>query len=238
MAKVIIFTGAGISAESGIATFRDSDGLWENHKVEEVCNFDSLQKNKEKTISFYDARRKELEDKKPNHAHEVIAKLKAKYPTAIALITQNIDDLFEKAGVQDQDIIHLHGFLKHLRCTNEKCSLLFDIGYTAQGNSKNSKCLDCQSELRPNIVFFGENAPQYHFLNKEIENCALLVVIGTSGKVIPLNNLTKKIRYSVLNNLTTSPYIKERRFTKVFFKPATEAIDDISKVIESFLTQN
>ena len=109
MAKVIIFSGAGISAESGISTFRDSGGLWNEYKIEDICSAGCMQKNRDKTIEFYDKRRVELEDKQPNKAHRKIKKLKDKYPNDIAIITQNVDNLFEKAGCRD--VLHLHGIL-------------------------------------------------------------------------------------------------------------------------------
>lgn len=237
MAKIIIFTGAGVSAESGISTFNDMGGVWENHKIEEVCSIDSLKNNREKTISFYDERRKELENKKPNQAHLTIAKLKNKYPNDIAVITQNVDDLFEKAGISFFDVIHLHGYLKHLRCTNIKCNMLFDVGYNPQNsaNYTNDKCLKCSSDLRPNIVFYKEPVPQYDLFNKEIENCEMLVVIGTSGKVIQLNKLAVHIPLSILNNKEKSPFIDEKCFDKVFLNEATKTIQEISEIIENYL---
>ena len=109
MAKIIILSGAGISAESGISTFRDEDGLWENHKIEDICVSGCLDFNRDNTIKFYDMLRVNLKDKKPNYAHEVVAKLKTKYPDDIAVITQNVDNMFEKANCKD--VLHLPGFL-------------------------------------------------------------------------------------------------------------------------------
>ncbi len=108
MAKVIIFSGAGISAESGISTFRDSDGLWENYRVEDICTAGCLKTNREETIGFYDMLRMNIKDKKPNYAHIKIKDLQDKYPNDIEIITQNVDDMFEKVGCID--VLHLHGF--------------------------------------------------------------------------------------------------------------------------------
>lgn len=110
MAKVLILSGAGISAESGISTFRDSGGLWEEYDVSIVCNYDSMQKHEDITIEFYDKRRAELESKAPNYAHKRVADLKKQYGKDIAVITQNVDNLFEKAGLKSDEVIHLHGF--------------------------------------------------------------------------------------------------------------------------------
>lgn len=232
MAKVVILSGAGISAESGISTFRDSDGLWENHNVEDVCNFDSLQKNEKLTLDFYDQRRTDLEDKVPNHAHNTIAQLKEKYTDAITIITQNVDNLFEKAGIDHEDIIHLHGFLTEVRC--QVCESIFDIQYESIKSFHNGKCPKCNKKLRPNIVFFGESAPKYELLNYHLDDCELLVVIGTSGNVIEVNSMAQSIKQSILNNLEPNWMINDENFSKVIYDRATVAIDDISNTIEEY----
>jgi len=231
MAKVIILSGAGISAESGISTFRDSGGLWENHRLEDVCTAGCLEKNREITVDFYDSRRVELKDKEPNYAHKVITDLKNRYKDKIAIITQNVDDMFEKAGCSD--VLHLHGFLRELRCEN--CDEIFDIAYEKQDLALTS-CLKCQGKLRPNIVFFGEMAPKYQQMYKEFDDCEFFVVIGTSGAVINTDMfLNPDIKVSILNNLEPSGYLMEEVYTKVLHKKATEAIDEIAKDIEEFL---
>jgi NAD-dependent deacetylase len=236
MSKVVILSGAGISAESGISTFRDSGGLWEEYKIEEICTAGCMQTNRDKTIEFYDKRRLDLKDKKPNHAHLVIKELQARYPNDISIITQNVDDLFEKAGCQD--VMHLHGFLPEIRC--QECHSIYNIGYQKQ-NEAMSQCSKCQGSLRPNIVFFGEMAPKYRDMYQELQDCMMLVVIGTSGNVIDtdmfLSPYFKKepIRYSILNNLEPSSAIDDSLYTKVLYKKATEAIDEIAKDIDEFL---
>ena len=128
MAKIVIFSGAGISAPSGISTFRDAGGLWEKHNIQDICTAGCLDTNREQTIDFYDQRRKDIKDKNPNLAHKVIAKLKNSYPSKIAVITQNVDNLFEKAGCKE--VLHLHGFLRDIKCT--KCNFVKDIAYEKQ----------------------------------------------------------------------------------------------------------
>lgn len=235
MAKVLILSGAGISAESGISTFRDSGGLWEEYDVSIVCNYDSMQKHEELTIEFYDKRRAELESKEPNYAHKRVADLKKQYGKDIAVITQNVDDLFEKVGLSEDEVIHLHGFLTQLRCQDTYCGEVFDVGYKSQKEFNGGICPTCSSKLRPNIVFFGEAAPMYEELNRHIRDCELFVVIGTSGNVIGVNTVAQFADKSILNNYEPSSAINDAYFSKVLYKKATEAIDEIAQEIESFL---
>ena len=234
MAKIIILSGAGISAESGISTFRDEDGLWENHKIEDICVSGCLDFNRDNTIKFYDMLRVNLKDKKPNYAHEVVAKLKNKYPDDIAVITQNVDNMFEKANCKD--VLHLHGFLQELRCVN--CNNIVNIGYEEQFK-KYENCPKCSGFLRPNIVFFAEDAPKYINMYNEFYDCEVLVVIGTSGAVINTDRLlTSKIKFSILNNLEKSVFLNDTLYSKVLYKKASLAIDEIAKDIEEYLNKN
>ncbi len=235
MARVVILSGAGISAESGISTFRDSGGLWDQYDVSVICQADSLEKNEELTIEFYDKRRADLEDKEPNHAHNVIASLKEKYPNEIAIITQNIDNLFEKAGIPRKDMIHLHGFMTEVRCRDEYCNQIFDLEYKSLYDFNDGLCPKCNYKLRPNIVFFGEQAPMYEELNSQLQDCELFIVIGTSGNVIGVNTIANFVDISILNNLEPSNAIEDSLFTKVIYDTATNAIEEIGYEIESFL---
>lgn len=235
MAKVVILSGAGISAESGISTFRESDGLWEKYDVQVVCNYDSLAKNEALTIEFYDKRRAELEDKEPNYAHRVIKELKDEYGDDIAVITQNVDNLFEKAGMSAKDVLHLHGFMPEVRCQNDSCSGVYDIGYKKLHTFNDGVCPKCSTNLRPNIVFFGEAAPMYEHLNRHIQDCETFVVIGTSGNVIGVNTIASFCERSILNNLEPSDAIDENSFSKVLYEKASFAIDEIREDIEATL---
>lgn len=231
MARVIILSGAGLSAESGISTFRDDNGLWENHRIEDVCLKGCLETNRNITIDFYDMLRTNLKDKEPNHAHRVISELKIKYPNDIAVITQNIDDLFEKANCPN--VLHLHGFLKELRC--ESCDEVLNINYEIQSENYHT-CSKCNNKLRPNIVFFGEKTPKYDDLNNELLDCEVLIVIGTSGAVINTDMfLNENMKLTILNNLEPSAYLYHQLYTKAIFEPATKAIDEIAKDIEKYI---
>ena len=229
MAKVVIFSGAGISAESGLSTFRDADGLWEKYRIEEICTAGCLNWNRENTLTFYDARREQLDSVMPNAAHYAIAKLQEKYSKDIAIITQNVDDLFERAGCKD--ILHLHGFLPRLRC--EACGTTHLIGYTKQ--ERDLSCQNCGGSFRPDIVFFGEAAPMYEHLYDAMQDCEFLAIIGSSGNVIAMDHFARHVKISILNNLEKSDAINERVYTKVLYKKATEAIDEIVVDVERFL---
>lgn len=229
MAKVVIFSGAGISAESGLSTFRDADGLWEKYRIEEICQAGCLSWNRENTLAFYDARREQLSAVEPNAAHHAIAKLQEKYPDDIAIITQNVDDLFERAGCQN--VLHLHGFLPRLRC--EQCGATQIIGYAKQ--DRTFICKSCNGFLRPDIVFFGEAAPMYEHLYEAMEECQFLVIIGSSGNVVAMDHFALHVKVSILNNLERSDAINERVYTKVLYKKATEAIEEIVGDVERFL---
>ncbi|WP_067176755.1 Sir2 family NAD-dependent protein deacetylase [Sulfurospirillum sp. UCH001] len=229
MAKVVIFSGAGISAESGLSTFRDADGLWEKYRIEEICTAGCLNWNRENTLTFYDARREQLDSVMPNAAHYAIAKLQEKYSKDIAIITQNVDDLFERAGCKD--ILHLHGFLPRLRC--EECGATHLIGYTKQ--ERELSCQNCGGSFRPDIVFFGEAAPMYEHLYDAMQDCEFLAIIGSSGNVVAMDHFARHVKISILNNLEKSDAINERVYTKVLYKKATEAIDEIVVDVERFL---
>lgn len=228
MKKILILSGAGISAESGIRTFRDADGLWEEYDVMEVCSVEGFERNPKLVADFYDARRRDLRDKLPNAAHEMVARLKAKYPHQIDVLTQNVDDLFERAGCEE--VIHLHGTLTDLRC--EECGRVYTIGYESQ---EGSICPGCEGEhIRHNVVMFGEEAPMYAQLQLSIDECDMLVVIGTSGQVINTAWIAQWFDHSILNNLDPDESI-DPFFKTVYHEKATIAAPKIEADIENFL---
>ena len=232
--KVIIFSGAGLSASSGISTFRDSDGLWEKHDINEICSAGCLDWNYDATVNFYNQRRLDIKDKQPNHAHQMIARIKEKYPKTVEVITQNVDDLLERANCRG--VLHLHGFLKELRCMN--CETVTNVEYDAQDHT-NSSCSNCSGKMRPNVVFFGEAAPEYETMHKLLDkDCGLLIVIGTSGNVIDVNLLSQYADVSILNNLEPSSAIWDECFTKVYYEDANTAYLKIEDDIEYFIENN
>lgn len=230
MDKIVILSGAGLSAPSGISTFRDSDGLWEKYDIKQICSDGCLDWNYDETVHFYNLRRNDIQDKQPNHAHEKIAKLKKEFPDTIEIVTQNIDNLLERAGCSD--ILHLHGFLPEIRCM--KCENIQNISYDKQDDT-NSNCMKCSSKMRPNVVFFGEEAPRYNEMHKILEKCGLLIVIGTSGNVLDVNLLSQYADFAILNNLQPSDVIIEEVFDQIYYEDAVTAIDKIEKDIRNFI---
>lgn len=228
--KVYILSGAGLSAESGIKTFRDNDGLWENHSVEEVCSVEGWENDRQKVSDFYDARRAYLESKTPNTAHYKLTKLKKKYPNNIVMLTQNVDDMLERAGCQN--VLHLHGTLTDLRC--ESCNEVFYVGYKSK---EGKNCPKCQSDnVRHNVVMFGEDAPMYAFLTALCKEADMLVVLGTSGQVIDTAYLAQVVENSILNNIEADPEI-DKYFKTCIYEPVTEGILTVVEQVEAFLDQ-
>ncbi len=226
--KIYIVSGAGLSAESGIKTFRDSDGLWENYSIEEVCSVAGFERDRQKVLNFYDERRADIEQKEPNHAHKRLAELSNAYPKNIVMLTQNVDNMLEKAGCKE--LVHLHGTLTDLRC--EDCEKVFHIGHKKQ---EGAICPTCDSSnIRHNVVMFGEAAPEYVHLNKLYSEADMVVVIGTSGQVIDTAYMAREVKVSILNNLDKDE-VHDRAFKHKFYLPATEAVDDICVLIEEFL---
>ena len=180
MKNLVFLTGAGISAESGLKTFRDADGLWEGHDIMEVASFDGFVKNPELVLDFYNQRRQQLLEVKPNLAHKIISDLQEFFN--VTIITQNVDDLHERAG--SKKIIHLHGELLKARSVADEALIYHwkEPIYLGTTNDKNQ-------QLRPHIVWFGEAVPEIENAIKIIEKADILVIVGTSLQVYPAAGL-------------------------------------------------
>lgn len=187
MKKIVVFTGAGVSADSGIATFRDANGLWANYRVEDVCTPEALKNNRSQVIEFYNMRRREALTKNPNGGHYAIAEME-KWAD-VCVITQNVDNLHERAG--STRVLHLHGELMKLRSESNP-ELIYDI------NEGWEQKLDERGEdgalLRPHIVFFGESVPMFEPACRIVEQADVLVVVGTSLAVYPAASLVYYVR--------------------------------------------
>lgn len=184
--RIVVFTGAGVSADSGIATFRDADGLWANYRIEEVCTPEALKNNRAKVIEFYNLRRKESLTKKPNEGHIAIAKMEEW--ADVCVITQNVDNLHEQAG--STHVVHLHGELMKLR-SEMNPELIYDIKGWEQSLDERGKD---GALLRPHIVFFGEDVPMFDFASRIVEQADILIVVGTSLAVYPAASLVYYVR--------------------------------------------
>lgn len=187
---IVVLTGAGISAESGISTFRDSNGLWENHRIEDVASPEGWKRNKSLVLDFYNLRRKQLLSCSPNAAHIALAKLEEKFE--VIIVTQNVDDLHERGG--STHVLHLHGELRKAQSTVDPL-LVYDWD---KDITLNDKC-ERGAQLRPFIVWFGEAVPKIEEAITLVQTADILLVIGTSLVVYPAAGLTN----------FTKPYTKK-----------------------------
>ena len=236
--NLVILSGAGLSADSGIQTFRGSDGLWEGHDVMKVANGLTWKQNWDLVRQFYNARRANIGTAEPNAMHRLIADWEQRYD--IVNLTQNIDDLLERGGCKT--VHHLHGELTKMRC--DACGNVWDIGYNAVSdtdrcNGKNGTCNSLKG-VRPKVVFFHEPAPLYSLMYHAIKNLTAqdcLVVIGTSGLVIDVNSLVFDCKaLKILNNLESSEHINEDYFDHVFLGKASEQAVAIDTVVTNYMS--
>jgi len=190
ISNIVILTGAGVSAESGLATFRGPDGLWEGHRVEDVCTPEAFQRDPALVHAFYDARREKLGSVTPNAAHEALARLDDEWPGELLLVTQNVDDLHERAG--SKRLLHMHGELNSAWC------LACEQRYEWSGPmGESADCAQCGTEgkVRPDIVWFGEMPYDMERIDRALQNADLFVSIGTSGAVYPAAGFVQTARY-------------------------------------------
>jgi NAD-dependent deacetylase len=189
--NIVILTGAGISAESGLATFRGPDGLWEGHRVEDVATPEAFRRDPALVQGFYDARRAKLDTVAPNAAHAALARLDAEWPGELLIVTQNVDDLHERAGARR--ILHMHGELGSAWC------LACDARMRWQGPlADHPPCPSCgvPGHLRPDIVWFGEMPYEMERIDRALLDADLFVSIGTSGAVYPAAGFVQTARYA------------------------------------------
>ncbi|MCZ2960173.1 NAD-dependent deacylase [Acinetobacter baumannii] len=190
MTKLVVFSGAGMSAESGISTFRDSNGLWENYDIQQVATPEAWERNPALVQRFYNERRKNILEAQPLEAHQYIAKLQDHYD--VQVITQNIDDLHERAG--SQNVLHLHGNIRLAKSSGP------DAQYTTQFYEVNGWKLDLEQDfcpngypLRPHVVWFGEAVPAYEEAIRLVQSADIFIVIGSTLSVYPVAALVHEI---------------------------------------------
>ena len=190
--NIVVLTGAGISAESGVKTFRGQDGLWEGHAIEEVATPEAFQRNPALVYQFYNQRRAQLLDSqiKPNPGHKALAQLEKAFPEQTTVVTQNVDNLHERAG--NKNIIHMHGELQKARCLKTGESFL----WTDDLNETSTHPKGLNSQLRPDIVWFGEVPKELERIEKLLFDCDLFLCVGTSGQVYPAAGFVQLVKKS------------------------------------------
>lgn len=219
-------TGAGISAESGLATFRDNDGLWCNHRVEDVATPEAFQRHPKLVHEFYNMRRAQLREAQPNAAHHALAELSAKFPGEVHIITQNVDDLHEKAMPSGGNILHMHGELKKARCIASGQVSDWDVDMNTE-----TVCACCGKEgrMRPHIVWFGEMPLYMDLIYNILESCDLFISIGTSGNVYPAAGFVQEVRRGGHGNtveLNMEPSLGHSLFHEKIYGPATQTVPE------------
>jgi NAD-dependent deacetylase len=227
--RVFVLTGAGISAESGLPTFRASDGLWAGHRVEDVCSPEALDQNPELVWQFYSERREQEAKANPNPAHTALAELESKLADRFFLCTQNVDDLHERAG--SKRLIHMHGELAKSRCGEECGQPPVEDRRVYKSLSEVGRCT-CGARLRPHIVFFGEIPLDMGFVQREIDRATLMIVVGTSGSVYPAANFVHWARQNGARTVYIGPEppLNAQAFTNVVEGKAGEVMPGLFEV--------
>jgi NAD-dependent deacetylase len=224
--KVVVLTGAGMSAESGIATFRDTDGLWENHRVEDVATPEGFRINPELVLEFYNQRRKELLGTKPNNGHLGLAELEKEYD--VTIVTQNVDNLHEQAG--SSDVVHLHGELMKSRSSRDP-SIIYEMDKDNVEIKIGDMC-ELGSQLRPDIVWFGEAVPMIETAAKVVQKADIVVIIGTSLNVYPAAGLVDFAKTGTPIYLIDPKDVRgSRRNITHIQKGASEGVKELTKIL-------
>lgn len=220
--KLVVLTGAGVSAESGLKTFRDSDGLWEGYDIEEVATPRGWRKNPQLVLDFYNYRRKNVLDASPNAAHYGLAELQSEYD--VHIITQNIDDLHERAG--SRSVLHLHGEIFKMRSERDE-SLVYDI----RGDIKLGEMATDGAQLRPHIVWFEEPVPKIEEAIPLVYSADILVVVGTSLVVYPAAGLIHYASHHIPKFIIDKriPYTSSVSNLTAIEAPATEGVGELKK---------
>ena len=226
MKKIVVLSGAGMSAESGINTFRDADGLWEGHDIMEVASPLGWKKDKEKVLDFYNKRRAQLLTVFPNEAHKALVALEKKYQ--VNIITQNVDDLHERAG--SSQVLHLHGELLKVRSTKNH-NLIYDW---KKALSLGDVCEE-NSQMRPHIVWFGENVPEFDKALEITSEADILIVIGTSMQVYPAAQLINYVKAEIpIYFIDPKPFIQQKQYKNLTVL-AEKASVGVVKVVNQLL---
>jgi NAD-dependent deacetylase len=226
--KLVVLTGAGISAESGLKTFRDSDGLWEGYDINDVATATAWRRNPELVLEFYNIRRKGVKEAQPNGAHYGLAELQEDFD--VYIVTQNIDDLHERAG--SKNVLHLHGEIFKMRSVNDE-----NLVYPIYDDIKLGEKAEDGGQLRPHIVWFEEPVPMIEEATKTVRQADIFVVVGTSLVVYPAAGLMNYAPYQVPKFIVDKkiPYTSSLYNLSVIEKPATEGIKELKFLLKEFI---
>lgn len=227
--RVFILSGAGLSKASGIPTFRDADGLWEGHDPMQVATPEAWSADRDLVRRFYDERRALLETVAPNPGHRALARLQQELgPDRVALVTQNIDGLLSVAGAPD--VIEMHGSLRHLRCVADEDHPWVPV----QGAQDDDvRCPACSDDLRPAVVWFGENPRFLDRIERALAQATVFVSVGTSGLVYPAAGLVQVARRIGAHCIEVNPEPTASRFDQVIAEPAEVALP---RLVDGWLT--
>ena len=231
--RVFVLTGAGISAESGLPTFRASDGLWAGNRIEDVCTPEALERNPALVWQFYSGRRADAAKAQPNPAHYALAKLEAKLGERFFLCTQNVDDLHERAG--SRRLVHMHGELSKAHCERDCGRPPVEDRAIYRSLAEVGSCA-CGGRMRPHIVFFGEIPLEMERIEDEIRRATLMVVVGTSGSVYPAANFVHWARQYGARTVYVGPEapLNAAAFTHVVEGKAGEVLPGLFVVERSY----
>lgn len=235
--NLLIFTGAGLSAASGVPTFRDADGLWHKHRIEDVADYTTWKRNFELVHAFYNARRQDMQEVQPNAAHVQIAEWQRDFPGQVQVFTQNVDLLLEAAGCSA--VTHVHGEIDHMQCT--ACGTTWKLPKLTW-DPEHDRCIKCDSRkgVKPGVVFFNENAPKYkelYWAIKQMHEKTWVLIVGTSGIVLDVQTLFgNHTGVKILNNLAYHPAIDDRMFDHVIYESAHTALPKLHDKVRTHLT--
>ena len=227
MKKIVVLSGAGISAESGLKTFRDSDGLWENHRIEDVATPQAWNRDPELVLKFYNERRQQVNSAMPNKAHAALYDLEKMFD--VIIVTQNVDDLHERAG--SSKVLHLHGELNKARSCGDP-NLVYDL---VDWEMKIGQTCEKGHQLRPHIVWFGESVPMINEAIPIFQNADIAIVIGTSLSVYPASGLIDYLP-SYADRYYIDPKANENMSSNNFNIITVEAEAGVSQIVQQLMT--
>lgn len=225
--NIVILTGAGISAESGLLTFRDNNGLWCGHRIEDVATPQAFTRNPALVHEFYNMRRAQLKDVQPNAAHHALAELQQRHSAKVTIVTQNVDDLHDRASSKNDRsiLLHMHGELKKARCIVSD-----EVFEWHDALSEETICPCCKkvARMRPHIVWFGEMPLYMQWIERAISECDLFISIGTSGNVYPAAGFVQQARMHGAHTveLNMEPSAGHSLFEEKIYGPATQIVPE------------